>query len=67
MSSVASVRVSVKNGEISGMCDPQFSQVAAEFERNFQERGEVGASVCVTLRGETVVDLRRYQNNAEMT
>jgi CubicO group peptidase (beta-lactamase class C family) len=57
MSSVASVRVSVKTGEISGVCDPRFSLVAAEFERNFQERGEVGASVCVTLGGETMVDL----------
>jgi CubicO group peptidase (beta-lactamase class C family) len=28
-----------------------------EFERNFAERGEVGASVCVTIEGETVVDL----------
>ncbi len=28
-----------------------------EFERNFKEREEVGASICVTLEGETVVDL----------
>jgi CubicO group peptidase (beta-lactamase class C family) len=31
--------------------------VREEFERNFAERGEVGASVCVTLDGEPVVDL----------
>ncbi|MBM4256140.1 MAG: beta-lactamase family protein [Deltaproteobacteria bacterium] len=43
--------------EVHGSCDPQFQQVRNEFERNFRERGEVGASVCVTVRGRTVVDL----------
>lgn len=43
--------------EIQGSCDPKFQLVRQEFERNFRERGEVGASVCVTLHGETVVDL----------
>ncbi len=42
---------------VHGSCDPKFAQVRQEFERNFSERGEVGASVCVTVRGETVVDL----------
>ena len=36
---------------------PRFARVREEFERNFAERGEVGASVCVTVDGETVVDL----------
>ena len=36
---------------------PRFERVAEEFERNFSERGEVGASVCVKLAGETFVDL----------
>jgi CubicO group peptidase (beta-lactamase class C family) len=31
--------------------------VREEFERNFAERGEIGASVCVTVNGEPVVDL----------
>ncbi len=43
--------------EIHGSCDPKFQQVRQEFEQNFRERGEVGASVCVTVNGETVVDL----------
>ncbi len=43
--------------DIHGSCDPKFQQVRQEFERNFRERGEVGASVCVTVNGETVVDL----------
>ena len=42
---------------VSGKCNPRFECVHQEFERNFRERGEVGASVCVTLDGETVVDL----------
>src|ERR671910_138622 len=40
-----------------GSCDERFSRVRDEFERNFAERGEVGASVCVTVDGRTVVDL----------
>lgn len=42
---------------IQGTCTPQFAEVRTEFERNFAERGEVGASVHVTLDGEPVVDL----------
>ncbi|GAA3655882.1 serine hydrolase domain-containing protein [Lentzea roselyniae] len=42
---------------IQGTCAPQFAEVRAEFERNFAERGEVGASVHVTLDGAPVVDL----------
>ncbi len=41
----------------SGTYDPRFAAVRDAFDRNFAERGEVGASVCVTLEGETVVDL----------
>ncbi|RCG31051.1 class A beta-lactamase-related serine hydrolase [Sphaerisporangium album] len=42
---------------IHGICDARYAEVQDEFERNFEERGEVGASVCVTVDGETVVDL----------
>src|SRR6266568_4669995 len=57
MSSSSKVKMSVKTGEIAGFCDPRFEQVAVEYARNFQERGEVGASICVKIEGETVVDL----------
>jgi CubicO group peptidase (beta-lactamase class C family) len=57
MAKVSNVNASVNTGEVAGFCDPRFELVAQEFVRNFQERGEVGASVCVTLEGETVVDL----------
>jgi CubicO group peptidase (beta-lactamase class C family) len=42
---------------IQGTCDTRFELVRQEFERNFGERGEVGASVAVTVDGKTVVDL----------
>ncbi len=42
---------------IEGSCEPRFAEVRDEFERNFATRGDVGASVCVTLDGEDVVDL----------
>lgn len=42
---------------VQGTCDTRFELVREEFERNFRERGEVGASVAVTVDGRTVVDL----------
>jgi CubicO group peptidase (beta-lactamase class C family) len=42
---------------VDGTHEPRFARVREEFERNFAERGEIGASVCVTVGGETVVDL----------
>jgi CubicO group peptidase (beta-lactamase class C family) len=43
--------------DIHGTCDPRFHAVRDEFARNFAERGEVGASVCVTVDDRPVVDL----------
>ncbi len=43
--------------EIKGHCDPRFQEVAEAFHGNFRDRNEVGASVCLTHHGETVVDL----------
>ncbi|HEY1653431.1 MAG TPA: serine hydrolase domain-containing protein [Acidimicrobiales bacterium] len=40
-----------------GTCDPRFVAVQEEFARNFTERDEVGAAVCVMVDGITVVDL----------
>jgi len=42
---------------IAGECDPRFDAVREAFERNFRERGEVGAAVCVYEDGRKVVDL----------
>jgi CubicO group peptidase (beta-lactamase class C family) len=41
---------------IDGHCEPRFTAVREEFFRNFTERGDVGASVCVYLDGARVVD-----------
>lgn len=43
--------------EISGTCAPGFEAVRDAFAANFDQGNELGASACVTLRGETVVDL----------
>lgn len=42
---------------VEGTCKPGFERVAEAFKRNFDVNGEVGASVCLTVGGETVVDL----------
>lgn len=53
--------------EPQGQCDDRFAEVANEFRRNLDERGEVGASVCVTVDGATVVDLWGGSFDAERT
>ena len=52
--------VTTREGEevdIKGFCEPAFARVKDAFAQNFAERGEVGANVAVTYRGQTVVDL----------
>jgi CubicO group peptidase (beta-lactamase class C family) len=44
--------------QATGFCHSRFEAIKQEFEKNFVDRGEIGASVCVTLEGEVVVDLR---------
>lgn len=44
-------------GHLSGTFDERFRPVVDEFVRNFDERGEIGASACITFAGETVVDV----------
>jgi CubicO group peptidase (beta-lactamase class C family) len=43
--------------QVAGLVAPGFEGVRAEFERNFAERGEIGAAVAAYWRGEKVVDL----------
>ena len=42
---------------IEGSVDPRFERVREAFARNFEEHGEVGASVAVFVDGSPVVDL----------
>ncbi|MBV9905475.1 MAG: beta-lactamase family protein [Alphaproteobacteria bacterium] len=44
-------------GTVSGTCDSKFTGVLDAFVENFDKRGEIGASVAITLDGKTVVDL----------
>lgn len=44
-------------GKIQGHYNPEFASVAEVFTKNFEHHGEIGASVCLTIGGETVVDL----------
>ena len=53
---------------VDGFTAPGFEDVRIEFERNFSERGEIGAAVAAYWRGEKVVDLwggRRTPNGAD--
>lgn len=43
--------------EIHGTCDERFAPVREQFERNFTEHGDVGASFALTMEGEFAVDL----------
>jgi CubicO group peptidase (beta-lactamase class C family) len=43
--------------EIQGRCHPMFTRVRDAFAKEFADGNEVGASLCLTLEGETVVDL----------
>ncbi len=51
------IKQDVPGGRVEGLCDERFGELAREFARNFEERGEVGASLCLALHGETLVDL----------
>ena len=47
----------MNNDPIRGVCDPRFAPVRDAFAENFRSEDEVGATVAVTHRGESVVDL----------
>lgn len=51
------IQESLNGQEINGFCDEKFESVADEFLRNFSEREEVGASACVRIGDQKVVDL----------
>ncbi|MBS0518178.1 MAG: beta-lactamase family protein [Proteobacteria bacterium] len=42
---------------VEGTCKKGYERVAEAFQKNFADHGEVGASVCVKVGGQTVVDL----------
>ena len=54
---MATLSYEFAGGRLNGEYDPRFSAVVDTFKKNFTELGEVGASLCLSLHGETVVDL----------
>lgn len=56
---MANRTISITTGvaAVQGECDPRFEGVLTAFVENFEKRDEVGASVCVSLEGRTLVDL----------
>lgn len=58
MSSLVEIARVLRDGSrIAGLCAPHLLPVVDAFTANFTARGEVGASLCVTHRGETVMDV----------
>lgn len=51
------VNVATSQGTVEGECAPGFREVLDAFVENFEKRGEVGASVSLTVEGRRVVDL----------
>jgi CubicO group peptidase (beta-lactamase class C family) len=51
------VSLNTPAGVVEGECDGRFKGVLDAFVENFVVRGEVGASVAITVEGRTVVDL----------
>jgi CubicO group peptidase (beta-lactamase class C family) len=51
------VSMKTKAGRIEGHCDPKFLSLIGAFAENFEHRGELGASLALTVEGRLVVDL----------
>ena len=41
----------------NGICDPNFDRVADKFKQNFKSSREIGASLCIILHGNVIVNL----------
>ncbi len=52
-----SLKVEVPTGIVQGEFDERFGSVVDRFVDNYHEHDEVGASLCVTYEGETVIDV----------
>ena len=57
------IELTDNNGCVQGYCTDKFRVVLDEFVKNFEARGEVGASIVLTHEGETVVDLWGGRNS----
>ena len=57
MSATEALQRELAAGTVAGTYDDRFAPVVDEFVRNFDQRGEVGASLCLSVDGETLVDV----------
>jgi CubicO group peptidase (beta-lactamase class C family) len=51
------ISLNTRAGKIEGSCDPKFTGVLDAFAENFEQRDELGASVCILAEGRVVADL----------
>ncbi|MDP1794133.1 MAG: serine hydrolase domain-containing protein [Acidimicrobiales bacterium] len=51
------LKAEVPTGYVTGNYDARFQSVVDAFVRNYHDNDEVGASLCVTHEGETVIDV----------
>jgi CubicO group peptidase (beta-lactamase class C family) len=52
-----SISLNTAEGAVEGQCDLKFRGLLDAFIENFEQRGEVGASLALTVEGRTVVDV----------
>lgn len=52
-----SIEIKTETAKVEGFCKPDYESIRTAFQRNFSEFGELGASLCVNIAGETVLDL----------
>ena len=61
------LKIDVPTGVVQGEYDERFQSVVDQFVRNYHDNDEVGASLCVSHEGETVVDVWGGSVDREMT
>jgi CubicO group peptidase (beta-lactamase class C family) len=64
---VEDLKVEVPTGLVEGTYDQRFQPVVDAFVRNYHDNDEVGASLCLTHEGETVVDVWGGAKDREAT
>lgn len=57
LASLTPVSLPADGGIVEGYCAPGWAPLVDAFVANFVEREEVGASLCITIAGETLVDI----------
>nr|MBA2609560.1 beta-lactamase family protein [Actinomycetota bacterium] len=61
------LKIDVPTGIVQGEYDERFQPVVDQFVGNYHDNDEVGASLCVSYEGETVIDVWGGSIDREMT